>query len=100
MKTFSRILAVPVALLMLTGASCSTLTNRLETAKKTEGTTRARVNIPKMPADCDVKEPHADVTIGAEALSILKRERAALNRQNARTGRCVEFHDNLARKLR
>nr|WP_245411714.1 hypothetical protein [Phyllobacterium leguminum] len=60
-----------------------------------QGQSQARVTLPPLPTDCHVRETHAPLTIGAEVLSILKRERQALDRQNARTGRCADFYDGL-----
>lgn len=51
--------------------------------------------LPDLPGDCRVKEPHAPLTLGNEALIILDRERGALDRQNARTGRCAGFYDDV-----
>jgi hypothetical protein len=40
-------------------------------------------------------EAHAELTAGSEVRSVLIRERGALDRQNARTGRCVGFYDDV-----
>lgn len=58
------------------------------------GQIRAGVNLPELPADCRVKEMHVVVRKGAVLQSIIVRERAQLNRQNARTDRCNDFYDN------
>lgn len=76
-------------------ASCSTVERRLTVAATTKGTVEAGANLPDQPTDCRKKEPHAEVKAGAEARSVLIRERAALDRQNARTGRCVDFYDDI-----
>lgn len=44
-------------------------------------------------------ESHAALTEGAEVRSILIRERAQLDRQNARTGRCAAYYDDLRQKI-
>lgn len=60
----------------------------------------ARVNIPPLPDDCRLQEPHAAVSVDAEVIAILKRERSALNRANARVIRCADNYDNVAKELR
>ncbi|WP_369522266.1 hypothetical protein [Brucella anthropi] len=55
--------------------------------------------MPDYPEDCRRKEAHAPLVEGQEKLSILKREREALDRQNARTDRCAGFYDELKRGL-
>lgn len=63
---------------------------------KTIGTVAARVQLPPLPADCETKEPHAPLTVGAEARSVLKRERQATDRANARVVRCAQNYKNVA----
>jgi len=58
------------------------------------------VTLPAYPADCTKKEPHAAIDVGAEALSVLKRERGQLDRANARVGRCAAFYVALRGKLK
>lgn len=40
---------------------------------------------------CLEDEAHAPLTVGAESRSVLKRERAALDRANARNRFCVQY---------
>jgi hypothetical protein len=87
-------------LLMLTGASCSTLQDRLDKASTARGELQAGLNLPDLPADCRVMEPHAPVVVGGEAISGWQRERAATDRANARVGRCAGFYDAATGKLR
>lgn len=42
-----------------------------------------------------MQEPHAAVSVGIELRSVLVRERQALDRQNARTGRCGTFYEDV-----
>ena len=84
---------------MLT-SSCASLESILRGSAREKGIAEARVTLPDLPDDCRKKEPHAPVVVGAEARSIIKRERAALNRQNARTGRCAAFYDDVKEGLR
>lgn len=67
----------------------------LQKAGADKGKVEAGVTLPELPHDCRVREPHAPLYVGAEALVVLKQERRALDRQNARTGRCVAFYDEV-----
>nr|WP_246663844.1 hypothetical protein [Phyllobacterium sp. SYP-B3895] len=67
-------------------------------AATVQGEAQVDRNLPAWPDDCRKVEPHASVVVGAEALSGWKRERQALDRANARVGRCAVFYDNLAGK--
>ncbi|KAB2765504.1 hypothetical protein F9L00_03405 [Brucella anthropi] len=68
-------------------------------ASETQGRAAAGTNLPDYPEDCRRKEAHAPLVEGQEKLSILKREREALDRQNARTDRCADFYDDVKRGL-
>ena len=46
-----------------------------------------------------MQEPHAAITVGVELRSVLKRERGALDRANARVGRCVALWDDIKQGL-
>jgi len=59
------------------------------------GRAQAARQLPAYPDDCRKNEAHAPLTDGVEVRSVLKRERLALDRQNARTVRCAEFYDSL-----
>ncbi|PSH68632.1 hypothetical protein CU102_12805 [Phyllobacterium brassicacearum] len=65
----------------------------MEQAARTRGEAQVDHQWPPLPDDCRVMEPHAPVVIGTEALSGWKRERRALDRANARVGRCAGFYD-------
>ena len=86
--------------MMMICASCSSVEKRLTAAATIKGEAEAGVNLPNQPDDCRKQEPHAALTAGAEARSVLIRERAALDRQNARTGRCSEFYDDVRARLK
>lgn len=79
---------IAVALTPLILSSCANDLKNLRIAATETGRAQARVSLPDMPADCRAKEAHAPLAVGLHAVSVLKRERAALDRQNARTGRC------------
>ena len=68
---------------------------RIATAAAEEGKAKAEVDLPAYPPDCRRQEPHAPLVAGAETRSALKRERGALDRQNARTDRCAGWYDAL-----
>jgi len=57
------------------------------------------VTLPEFPLDCRATEPHAALAVGAEVRSVLIRERVALDRQNARAGRCAGFYDDVKIRL-
>ncbi|OYR16703.1 hypothetical protein CEV32_4337 [Brucella rhizosphaerae] len=67
----------------------------LQEAAKQAGQAQAQRQLPVYPDDCRMKEPHAPLADGAEIRSVLKRERQALDRQNARTDRCADFYDGI-----
>lgn len=92
--------AVLVGLIALTLTGCANLDRQLKQAATVQGTAQARVTLPVYPDDCRMKEPHAALVEGTEIRSILKRERDALDRQNARTDRCAGFYDDLKEEIR
>ncbi|NNH67838.1 hypothetical protein [Rhizobium laguerreae] len=67
-------------------------------AASTQGKTAAGVLLPALPDDLRKQEAHAAVTEGQPVISILARERQALDRANARQGRTVNFYDDVASK--
>ncbi|TIR87400.1 MAG: hypothetical protein E5X05_01365 [Mesorhizobium sp.] len=71
----------------------------LHNAASQKGQAAAGVHLPPLPSDCRAVEPHAPVPVGAEALSVLKRERRATDRANARVQRCARHYDNTAAAL-
>lgn len=77
---------------------CST-TERLNRAATTKGQTQAGVLLPALPDDLRKQEAHAAVTEGQPVISILARERQALDRANARQGRTVQFYDDVKTKI-
>jgi hypothetical protein len=97
-----RTLALIAGALLLTATvtGCSaTLNNRLQSAAATQGALSAGITLPPWPAECRIAEPHASIHTGDELRALLKRERAALNRANARTKRCAEFYDDLLARM-
>lgn len=92
--------AVLAALISLTLiSSCAELDKRLGVSAATTGAVKAAVNLPPLPDDCRASEPHATLTTGSELRSVLKRERGALDRANARTGRCAGFYDDTKKRF-
>lgn len=61
----------------------------------TKGQAAAGVLLPTLPEDLRRQEPHAAVVEGQPLISILARERQALDRANARQARTVQFYDDL-----
>ncbi|TBY84581.1 hypothetical protein E0H40_29770 [Rhizobium leguminosarum bv. viciae] len=76
----------------MTGCSA---TERLNRAATTKGQAAAGVLLPPLPADLRKQEPHAPIVEGQTMISILARERQALDRANGRQQRSVEFYDDL-----
>ncbi|MEO3997166.1 hypothetical protein [Mesorhizobium sp. CAU 1732] len=68
-------------------------------AGASQGVSDAGLTIGVLPDDCRTIEPHAALVDGAEIRSVLKRERAALDRANARVTRCADYHDDLVEHL-
>lgn len=79
----------------MTGCSA---TERLNRAATTKGQAAAGVLLPPLPDDLRKQEAHAAVTEGQPVISILARERQALDRANARQGRTVQFYDDIRAK--
>ena len=83
----------------LTLTGCGTLENRLKTAATEQGRVAAKPAAPVLPEDCRLREPHAALVPGADARSVLKRERRALDRANDRVIRCADLTDDLLEHL-
>ena len=79
--------------------SCAGLEARISSAARDGGNIRAGVSLAEWPDDCRRKEGHASMARGADARSVLKRERKALDLQNARTDRCSGFYDDQRRRM-
>jgi hypothetical protein len=73
--------------------SCAS-TERLKSAAVEQGKIAAGLHLPDLPEDCRNQEAHARVEVGDELRSVLVKERSALNRANARVGRCAAFYDD------
>lgn len=82
-------------MILTLASSCSTVERRLTVAATTKGAIDAGVSLPDQPDDCRKTEAHAEIKAGVEVRSVLIRERAALDRQNARGGRCADFFDDV-----
>ncbi|MBX5089337.1 hypothetical protein [Rhizobium lentis] len=67
-------------------------------AATTKGAAQAGVLLPALPDDLRRQEPHAPIVEGQPLISILARERQALDRANARQQRTVLFYDDLTKK--
>ncbi|WP_311044928.1 hypothetical protein [Rhizobium bangladeshense] len=55
--------------------------------------------LPALPDDLRKQEPHAPIVEGQPVISILARERQALDRANGRQQRTVEFYDDIQKRL-
>ncbi|WP_037073877.1 hypothetical protein [Rhizobium leguminosarum] len=70
--------------------------NRAASAK---GQAQAGVLLPALPDDLRKQETHAPIMEGQPLISILARERQALDRANSRQQRTVEFYDDIQTRL-
>lgn len=84
-------------MLILTG--CATSLKQLQEASKKTGQVQAGIEMPRLPPECEHLEAHAKLTLGEEALSVLKRERAALERQHGITIDCAQFYKDVFERL-
>jgi hypothetical protein len=94
--SFRKRTALALSLLLIV-SGCSA-TERLNRAASAKGQASAGVLLATLPDDLRRQEPHAPVTEGQPVISILARERQALDRANARQGRTVNFYDDLTKK--
>nr|WP_206679659.1 hypothetical protein [Rhizobium changzhiense] len=67
-------------------------------AAVTKGQAAAGIALPPLPDDLRRQEAHAPVVEGEPVISILARERQALDRANARQGRTIQFYDDLTNR--
>jgi hypothetical protein len=79
--------------------SCTTERARLLQSSSERGRIEAGILLPDLPGDCRFQEPHAAITEGAEARSVLIRERGQLDKANARVGRCADNYGSLKIKM-
>jgi len=86
-------------ILISSGSSCVDRA-AMKDAAKDQGIAAARVNLPPLPDDCRVQEPHAETRRGLEAVSVLKRERRATKNANDRVLRCAANYDRVAVELK
>ena len=94
----SLVLIALLVSLILTG--CTSDHAKLAKAADKIGQSRARVSLPDWPLDCRKLEAHAELALNQDAIVALKREREALNYENARVARCAKFYDKLAKRLK
>ncbi|MBX4868162.1 hypothetical protein HJA85_14500 [Rhizobium bangladeshense] len=71
----------------------------MNNAAAAKGQAQAGVRLPPLPDDLRKQEPHAPVAEGQPVISILARERQALDRANARVGRWQLFYDDIRTKF-
>jgi hypothetical protein len=76
--------------LLVSAASCSPTLDRLA---DTQGRLEAGVQLAPWPAHCRQPVPHADVALGANPVSTLKRERTQLDFANERAANCGAWYD-------
>jgi hypothetical protein len=85
---------------MLTSSGCSTTLNkRLNQAAAEKGRAAAKIDVPTWPEFCREQLAHAPLAAGAEIRSILKRERAVVDKLNDKVRTCAEHADTVEKKL-
>jgi hypothetical protein len=84
--------------MMLSG--CAGNNAALFRASQDLGRANVGVSIADQPAECGVNTPHAATPVGAEALSVLKREQAQLNAANEKRAACFDFNKTQISGLR
>ncbi len=87
-----------VAVLLATAMSSGCVTASQEAAFR-KGRTEAGVILPAWPEVCRRAEIHAALNKGEDIRSILKRERAALDRLNKQVEVCARYYDKLRELL-
>ena len=100
MNSALKLPAVLAVSMMLISTGCASLKDRADAAGARQGAAAARVTLPALPEDCRAQEAHASLVAGVEIRSVLRRERAALDRANSRVTRCADNYDAVAKALR
>ena len=81
-------------MLLLSLSACSPASRIVQAASET-GKARAGVILPVLPGECRQTVPHAVAGLGANAVAVLARERAQLDRANGVIGRCAAHYDTI-----
>ncbi|WSH67118.1 hypothetical protein U8Q05_12180 [Rhizobium ruizarguesonis] len=68
-------------------------------AAAAKGQVAAGIALPPLPDDLRKQDSHAPIVEGQPLISILARERQALDRANGRQQRTVEFYDDIQKRL-
>lgn len=75
-------------------AACAGIDNRLDAASTAQGELEATKQLPNLPPDCR-QTSRSGVQRGDRLDTALLKTDAALARQNARTGRCADWYDEI-----
>lgn len=76
-------------------SGCASTTSRISQAAAETGKARAQIVLPPLPNECRGSVPHAAVHLGADAVTVLARERAQLDVANGVILRCAQNYDAL-----
>jgi hypothetical protein len=77
-------------------AGCATSPHqRIVDAGTERGRAEAAIKLPDWPAWCRQPVPHATLAVGANAVSVLARERGQLDFANQRAGNCGAEYDRI-----
>lgn len=90
--------ALPMMTLLLSGCVLD-LNPQLRKAAIEQGVANAGVTMPGYPARLAAATPHAAVHLGDEPVSVLKRERAQLDKANADKAAAARFYSRVAAGL-
>ena len=82
------------ALIAVSLTGCAGIDGRIERSAKTQGELEATKALPNLPPDCR-QISRSGVHLGDRLDTALLKTDAALARQNARTGRCADWYDEI-----
>lgn len=85
--------------MLLSFSACVRPPNRIQQAAAEFGQARAGILLPPLPGECRAVIPHAPAQLGDNAIAVLARERAQLDRANGVIRRCAENYDTLKTEL-
>lgn len=94
---------MPIALGLsssLTLIGCSTDAARYADTAAAKAVADSPVDLPDLPSDCRLREPHAPAVLGEDGRLWLRRERRALDREHRREDRCNGWYDDLRTGMR
>ena len=96
MWRYRRLLPIVLGLLSsLTLIGCSADAQRYVDSAAAKAVADRPVDLPDLPPDCRLREPHAPLVVGQDARVPFRAERDALDREHRREDRCNGWYDDL-----